>query len=88
MRDEVNVEALSGQADGRPPTLTQDELEQLLKATLAGHGEGEVSKEQFEHVVSWAIGARAEAAMLDLVLRGRATVRVREDGELVFAPAK
>ena len=79
---------MSGQADGHPPTLTQDELEQLLKATVAGHGEGAVSKEQLEHVVSWAIGTRAEAAMLELVLRGRATVRVREDGELVFAPAK
>ena len=82
------MEARSGQADGRPPALTQDELDQLLKATLAGHGQGEVSKEQLERVVAWAIGARAEAAMLDLVLRGRATVRVREDGELVFARAE
>ena len=79
---------MSGQADGHPPTLTQDELDQLLRATLAGHGEGEVTKEQLECVVAWAIGARAEAAMLDLVLRGRATVRVREDGELVFGRAE
>jgi len=74
--------------DERPPALTQEELEQLMKATLAGQGAGEVSKEQLESVVAWAIGARAEAAMLDLVLRGRATVRVREDGELVFALAE
>ncbi len=72
----------------QPPALTQDELEQLVKATVAAHGEAEVSKEQLDRVLSWAIGARAEAAMLDLVLRGRATVRVREDGELVFALAE
>ncbi len=65
-----------------------EDLERLMKATVTGQGEDEVSKEQLDAVVSWAIGARTESAMLDLVLRGRATVRVREDGELVFALAE
>ena len=74
--------------DERPPALTQKELEQLAKATISGRGDGRASRAHLEQVAEWAIGTRAEAAMLALLLEGRATVHVREDGELVFAPAK
>jgi hypothetical protein len=40
------------------------------------------SDQHLRKVLDWAMGIKIEAEILDLVLKGRMAVRVREDGEV------
>lgn len=53
-------------------TLTKEEIEAIILATVRGGGAGGVPRSTIERVLEWAHQARCDAACLGLVLAGRA----------------
>ena len=73
---------------GRPgiQAFSEEERQRLANAAIAF--EGSATTEQIDRVVRWAAQARSDAATLQLVLEGRAGVRVADDGKVALRLVK
>lgn len=63
--------------------ITDDEIRQLARQLCKGTGKP-VPEADVKRVVDWATDTRIESSLLELLLRGKICVRIK-DGELFFA---
>lgn len=65
--------------------LTEQEKRSLIMRLAAGSQEiGGFTESEAERLIEWAHQTRTDAGLLQLLLEGRANVRIEADGELAF----
>jgi hypothetical protein len=76
-----------GEGCGCFGTLTQDEVQEVIRATLRSHGDDGATEDQITAACQWAHRARVDAEILGMILRGELNVHIPEEEEVDTRPA-